>query len=173
MFKKVVLLVFLVAIGGYLIIGQNGNSQPGKEAGSPLSDKVIDFTLKDIHGKEVKLQDYRGKIVLLNIWATWCGPCRYEIPDLIRVRNKYKDKGFEIIGIVVSSPEKNVIKMVNDFGIEYPVVWGTREALAQFGTISAIPRTFLLNEKGQIVEDILGSRDFEFFDQLIRRYIAD
>ncbi len=173
MYKKLVILIVLIAIGGYLIIGQNGNSQPGNADGKPLSDKVIDFTLKDIHGNLVQLKDYRGKIVLLNIWATWCGPCRYEIPDLIKVRNKYKDKGFEIIGIVVSSPEKNVKKMVADFGIEYPIVWGTREALAQFGTISAIPRTFLLNEEGKIVEDILGSRDFEFFDEMIGRYIKD
>ncbi len=173
MAKKLVILLALIIVGGYLLIGwQGSSSKPAKLTEKDKSAKVIDFTLMDVTGKPVKLKDYRDKFVLLNIWATWCGPCRYEIPDLIRLRKRYKDKDFEIIGIVVSSPEKNVIKMIDEFGIDYPVVWGTREALQQFGPINAIPRTFLLNKEGQIVEDIVGSRDFKFFNAMLQKYIS-
>lgn len=172
MIKKFIFLIAIIGIGGFLIIGKNGNSQPPEKASNTVkSDKVIDFTLKDLDGNDVSLKNYRGKYVLLNIWATWCGPCRYEIPDLIRIRKKYQDKGFEIIGIVVSSKEKAVKKMVEEYGITYPVVWGTAEALAQFGPINAIPRTFLLNKEGKIVEDILGSRDYNFFDTMLKKYL--
>ncbi len=171
MIKKFFILIALIAIGGFFIIGKNGNSQPPVPSEKIKSDTVIDFTLKDLNGKDIAFKDYRGKYVLLNIWATWCGPCRYEIPDLIRIRKKYKEKGFEIIGIVVSSKPKAVKKMVADYGIDYPVVWGTPEALKQFGQINAIPRTFLVNKEGKIVEDILGSRDYDFFDQMLQKYL--
>jgi len=142
----------------------------GAASKTEKTSRPIDFVLKNLEGQEVRLQDYRGKMVLVNIWATWCGPCRAEIPDLVRIRNKYQDKGFEILGIVVSSRPENVRDMVKKLKINYPILWGTEKALAPFGKINAIPRTFLLDRKGYIVEDILGSRDFQFFDDLLKKY---
>jgi len=161
----------VVFAAGLLIFGAGFSAALWSEETD--SATVIDFTLKDLEGKEISLKDYRGKMVLINIWATWCGPCRVEIPDLIKVRNKYKEKGFEVLGVVVSSKPRDVHAMVKQMKINYPILWGTPEALAQFGEINAIPRTFLLDRDGKIVEDIVGSRNFQFFDQMIGKYFKD
>ena len=158
-------LVFLFVLSSWMFVVA---SQPSQKSSSP-----IDFTLQSVKGDTVRLQDYHGKYVLINVWATWCGPCRAEIPDLVRIRHKYREKGFEILGVVVASKPEDVKEMVNYLHIDYPVLWGTQQALAQFGEINAIPRTFLLDPKGYIVEDILGSRDFQFFDNLLQKYFPE
>ncbi len=169
---KIRLFSISVVLMGVLLVfwAEFSASPPSTDSDSA---KVIDFTLKDLEGKDVSLKDYRGKMVLINIWATWCGPCRVEIPDLIKVRKKYKDRGFEILGVVVSSRPQDVFTMVKQMKIDYPILWGTPEALAQFGEINAIPRTFLLDREGKIVEDIVGSRSFQFFDQMVGKYFED
>ncbi|NOX38004.1 MAG: TlpA family protein disulfide reductase [Calditrichaeota bacterium] len=169
--KKRLFSIGIVLVVGLLVFWAEFSAAPSPADSD--SAKVIDFTLKDLDGKDVSLKDYRGKMVLINIWATWCGPCRVEIPDLIKVRKKYKDKGFEILGVVVSSKPRDVFAMVKQMKIDYPILWGTPEALAQFGEINAIPRTFLLDREGKIVEDIVGSRNFKFFDQMIGKYFED
>lgn len=165
----------LLAVGLVIIFGVAFvyGSSPGNKIEKKKNPKVVDFTLRDLEGKKVALKDYRGKVVLINIWATWCGPCRQEIPDLIKLRNKYYDKGFEVLGVVVSSKEEDVRKMVKEFKINYPVLFGTEKALKPFGKIPSIPRTFILNRDGEIVEDFTGSRNFAFFDKVIGKFFED
>ncbi len=90
------------------------------------SSQAPDFTVKDLKGREISLSNYSGKVVFLNFWATWCRPCKTEIPDFIEAYNQYKDKGMEIIGISVEriSP-KSVLKLAEKYKINYPVVMST------------------------------------------------
>ena len=132
---------------------------------------IYKFTLKNLQNEDVRLSDFKYKLVLINFWATWCAPCLKEMPDLVKLKKDFIDKEFEILGIAVAANEKSVKKIVDNYKINYPVLWGTTEIVTEFGNISSIPRSFLINQDGEIVEDILGMRDYEFFKKLVDKYI--
>jgi|GEM_PF-610890 len=134
------------------------------------------LVLKNLAGEDVAFSDYEGKIVLVNIWAWWCPPCIKEIPDLIKLRSDYKDQDFEIIGVAISDrgQGERVDKMVEQFSIDYPVVRGDAkidQIMRDFGQITSIPRSFVLNGKGEVVEDITGMRDYAFFEGAIKKHL--
>lgn len=123
--------------------------------------KAPDFVLKDLHGNQVKLSNYKGKVVLVNFWATWCPPCRAEIPDFISVYEKYKGRGFTILGISVdntSTPggQKMVSNFVAKAGITYPVLLSNNTVANDFGGVYAIPASFLIDGKGNIIKKYIG-----------------
>lgn len=166
-----ILILAALALGGYFALSpsnQNPETNPPEGAAPEMK---ADFTLKSLSGEEVSLSDYRGKVVLINVWATWCAPCVYEIPELVKLRETYKDKGFEILGVVVNSPENQVKNMVKKYEMAYPILWGTETALAKLGHISAIPRTFIVNTRGQIVEDVTGRHTYADFENLIKKHL--
>jgi len=116
-----------------------------------------DFTLQDINGNEVTLSDFKGKVVILNFWATWCPPCRKEIPVFIELYKKYKDEGLVIIGISLDREGKKVlIPFVKKFGINYPVLIGTQKVVDAYGGIRGIPTTFIIDKKGKIRKKHIG-----------------
>ncbi|MCL6493725.1 MAG: TlpA family protein disulfide reductase [Ignavibacterium sp.] len=119
--------------------------------------KAADFKLKTLEGKEVKLSDYRGKIVIIDFWATWCPPCRKGIPDLISLQEEFK-KDLVVIGI--SLDQQNTIKdlkpFIENYKINYPVVLGDEKVVKDYGGISAIPTSFIIDQKGNIVDSHIG-----------------
>lgn len=119
--------------------------------------KAANFKLKTLEGKEVKLSDYRGKIVILDFWATWCPPCRKGIPDLIALQKEFK-KDLVVIGI--SLDQQNTIKdvkpFINYYKINYPIVLGNAKVVKDYGGISAIPTSFIIDQKGNIVDTHIG-----------------
>ena len=119
--------------------------------------KAPDFTLKDTDGNEVTLSDYKGKIIILDFWATWCGPCRMSIPDLISIQSEYKDN-LVIIGISLDDgrTQDNVKPFMNSVGINYPVVFGTMDVVIDYGNIYAIPTSFIIDQSGNIVKSHIG-----------------
>lgn len=168
-----VVLAALVAllVGGALLTRYSAD---GKE-----SDKGLDFTLKDTEGKSVTLSDYRGKLVIVDVWATWCGYCVREIPDLIAIQEQaYKDAGkdkkdakLQIIGISVDSDKAAVKPFVKEHKINYPVVYATKDALKQFGEIPGLPTKFILDKKGRIVEKIIGAREAAELQKIIEKHL--
>ncbi|MCP2519925.1 TlpA family protein disulfide reductase [Candidatus Aminicenantes bacterium AC-335-A11] len=126
-----------------------------------------DFTLQDINGNLVRLSDFRGKIIILNFWATWCPPCRKEIPIFIKLYKKYKDEGLVIIGISLDRGGKEVvIPFVKKYGINYPVLIGTSEVEEAYGGIRGIPTTFIIDKEGKIRKKHIGlpMNPEEFFE---------
>jgi peroxiredoxin len=114
-----------------------------------------DFTLKDLDGKTVRLADYQGKVVLLEFWATWCGPCKESMPELERLYATYRDRGFEIIAISLDESESAVREFVEEYRLSFTVVIDDVDVNSAYGVFS-IPTTFILDKSGQIVKKHLG-----------------
>ena len=116
----------------------------------PIYGWTADFTLQDMQGKALHLSDYRGKWVLVNFWATWCPPCRKEIPDLIALQKTHKD--LVVIGIAVDYESgKAVADFVAKEGINYPIVLGNENAFAQIGEMDVLPTSYLYSPTGEKV----------------------
>ncbi len=128
-----------------------------------------DFSLTDLDEKNVKLLDLRGKVVVLNFWATWCPPCREEIPDLIQLHNKYAQQGLIVLGV---SLDEEGVEGVKSFAkknnISYPIVMGNQTLAGAYGGIRAIPATFIINREGKIIEKIVGGRGLKEFEESVK-----
>jgi thiol-disulfide isomerase/thioredoxin len=121
------------------------------------SREPVDFSLLDINGQQIRLSDYRSKIVLVDFWATWCPPCRMSVPELIALQNEYK-KDLVIIGISVDREDTkgSVPQFVEEAGINYHVVYADDAVIQAFGGITAIPTSFILDKDGTIVTSHVG-----------------
>src|SRR5436305_104042 len=135
-------------------------------------DPAPSFKLDTLEGKPLSLTDYKSKVILLNFWATWCGPCRAEIPDLVELQNKYKDR-LQIIGSVVDDEDEDAIKkFVDEFGINYPVAIATDALRTEYGGIPALPTSFVLDAEGRVVQKHEGLRDPVLYEVEIRSLLG-
>jgi thiol-disulfide isomerase/thioredoxin len=131
-----------------------------------------EFKLDGLDGKSLTLAASRGKVVLLNFWATWCGPCQAEIPDLIALQQKYKDQ-LQIIGLVVDEDDASMVKnVVAETLINYPVAMASKEVRTQYGGIAALPTSFVLDPQGRIVQKHQGLRDPALYETEIRALVG-
>jgi len=129
----------------------------------------FNFTLADVKGDSVSLADYKGKVVMVDFWATWCGPCRQAIPHLNELYAENRGKGFEILAIAMDeNGEKVVPPFVAANQINYKVLLGTPDAEAAFGGLLGYPTTFLIDRNGEIVDKTLGYRPKEYFDEKLK-----
>ncbi len=113
--------------------------------------KAPDFALRDADGKLVRLSDYRGKVVLLNFWATWCGPCRFEIPWFIEFERMHKHRGFAVLGISMDEDGWDVVKpYIRRLGVNYRILMGDDMVAQLYGGVDALPTTFLIDREGRI-----------------------
>ncbi|MDD5543769.1 MAG: TlpA disulfide reductase family protein [Acidobacteriia bacterium] len=114
-----------------------------------------DFTAKNLDGKDVKLSDFRGKVVLVNFWAVWCGPCNVEVPELVDLYNMYRDKGFVVLGISDNSDLKDIKSFVTEKRMGYPIVIDPGEISDEYN-VTGFPTSFLLDRNGNIVQEYPG-----------------
>ncbi len=129
----------------------------GEEGQEEEATYVNDFTLMDLDKNEVSLSDFQGKIVILNFWATWCPPCREEIPDFIEVNNLYKDKNVQLIGVSIDTDMKALDDFIKEFGINYPtLIDGTVDTISPKWGVRAIPTTFILDKNGGLIFKNVG-----------------
>src|SRR5258706_10718095 len=135
-------------------------------------DAASEFKLDSIDGKPLTLASAHGKVVLLNFWATWCGPCRAEIPDLIALQQKYKDQ-LQIIGLTVDDDDVAFVKqVVARTRINYPVAMTTPEVRGRYGGVAALPTSFVLDTQGRIVQKHEGLRDPALYETEIRALLG-
>ncbi|MCL5030650.1 MAG: TlpA family protein disulfide reductase [Bacteroidetes bacterium] len=120
------------------------------------NNKAPNFTLVDTQGKKVSLSDYKGKVVIIDFWATWCPPCRRGIPDLIDIQKQFKNE-VVVLGISVDTDTKgDVPSFIKNMGINYTVLFATPEVVQAYGNIDAIPTSFIIDKKGKIVNQHVG-----------------
>jgi thiol-disulfide isomerase/thioredoxin len=163
-----VVAIVLAVIAGGFIISSIFRSKGSKE----ISISAVPVPTTSLSSS---LEDYRGKVVILNFWAVWCGPCRTEIPDFVKLQDKYRSQGFEIVGVSMDKvwprgggPE-TVAPFMKDFNINYTVLMvNDTSALAGYTIPQAIPTTYVLDREGRIVKSYLGPRPMAVFEQDIK-----
>ena len=157
------ILVVALAIWGVVgAWGGDGEKEPEEPA-----ILAPDFTLQSLDGKRYTLSELRGKVVILNFWATWCAPCRKEIPDLSRIYTAHKDHGLIILGISWDELSKDRIrKFAENYKVSYPVLHGTQSELIQVGQAyqweGYLPTTYLIDREGYLKEVFVGARSETF-----------
>jgi len=140
-----------------------------KKAGSKTAPE---FSLKDLSGAEKKLSDFKGKVLIIDFWATWCPPCRNEIPHFVSLYNQYKSEGLEIIGVALDQNPRNALPgFIKDNGINYTILLGNSKVCDLYGGVSAIPTTFIIDKAGNIVKKYIGYNDKEVFENEIKELL--
>ena len=133
------------------------------------SGKAPALELKDLRGRTLRLSDYKGKVVLINFWATWCPPCRAEMPDLIKMQREYRSKGLQVIGITYPPEEiKEVRQFIRKLRVNYPIALGTKETKTLFDETETLPLTVVIDREGNVRERIEGILLPEEFEQKIK-----
>jgi thiol-disulfide isomerase/thioredoxin len=130
------------------------------------------ISLTDIEGKRLDLADYKGKVVVLNFWATWCGPCRIEIPGLMEMQNKYAHQGFSVIGISMDDESGSVVEFYKEFGMNYPVAVGNQRIGELYGGIFGLPTTFLIGRDGRIYAKHTGATNPVVIEDEVQQLLA-
>lgn len=133
-----------------------------------------DFSLRDSQGATLKLSDYKGKVVLLDFWATWCHGCRTEIPWYMEFENKYKDRGLAVIGVSMDTGWNTVKPFMAKEEMNYPVVIGNWGMLGRFGLhVQALPVTFLIDRDGRIADQHIGLVNKDQFESEIKKLLTE
>jgi peroxiredoxin len=157
MFERLKGIVFFVAVGlvaGYFVykevtrIGRPGVVNVGEEA--------PDFSIKGRDGQEIKLSDYRGKVVFLNFWATWCGPCVEEMPDMEKMIHRFKDRKFQMLAVTVDNNWKVVDKFYQDYNLTIPAFLDPGHQVSNLYKVTKFPETFLIDANGFVVRHKVG-----------------
>ena len=129
------------------------------------------WKLKDADGKEVSSAQFKGKVIVVDFWATWCGPCRREIPGYIALQKKYAKDGLVIVGIAVNDTEPAVKSFAAKQGVNYTLVMGDDAVVEAFGGMEAIPTTFIIDREGKIRERKVGAENPAEYEQTLRKYL--
>jgi|SRR5712672_1448826 len=129
-----------------------------------------DFSLESLDGKSMRLSDLRGKAVLLNFWATWCGPCKIEMPWFVELQNKYGAQGLQIVGVAMDDASKeDIAKFAKDMGVNYPILIGKESIGDQYGGIPALPESFFIGRDGKMVDKIIGLKGKSEIEDAVKK----
>lgn len=131
-----------------------------------------DFTLKDIHGNTFRMSDLKGKVVILNFWATWCAPCKVEIPWFIDMYNASKGQGLEVVGVAMDEEGLGVVKPFSEkYKMNYRVLLGNDNVATQFGGIYGLPTTFIIDREGQVREKHVGLVSRQVYEEAVKKLL--
>jgi thiol-disulfide isomerase/thioredoxin len=141
----------------------------------PPKERVesIDFELQDLSGTTRSLSDFKGKVVFLNFWATWCGPCRFEMPSMEKLYRRFKDRGLEIVAVNLQEDRDSVQRFVDEYELSFPVLLDTTGRIGATYGARSIPTTYILDRDGWVLAGTIGTREWDteeylrFFERLL------
>ncbi len=166
-----VLIAFTAVALGLVAHGRNAATVANVRAAGDRHE-APDFALKDAQGNVTRLSDYRGKVVLLDFWATWCGPCNIEIPWLEDFERTYKNRGFEVLGVSMDDDGWKVVRpFIAEKKINYRIMLGDDKTGDQYGGVEALPTSFLIDRNGRIAKTFVGLSDKEEFQNAIEKLL--
>lgn len=141
--------IFFALIIGLFVV----NNLDGEPDNGPYPPNYLEYS-----NETIRLSDYKGKVVILDFWATWCAPCRKGIPEFVELKNEYADKGVEIIGISVDDikSKNSVENFIKEYNVNYPMVWGNQSVAYRYGGVSQIPTTFIIDAEGNVAAQHIG-----------------
>ncbi len=178
--KRKLILLFIVLIGLisllslYVIFFVNTRSGPRINVGSEIPVAAQDFELPTLNGDYVRLSNYRGKVVFLNIWATWCPPCREEMPSMESLYRRLKGRDFEMIAVSIDREGGKVVRpFAAKYGLTFPVLLDPDNKTHRLYGLTGIPETFIIDKNGMIMKKIIGAQNWinrewlDYFDRII------
>ena len=173
---RVLLGIFLglVIVAGLYFVNRYWIAPATTNAARPTGQfpAAPEFSATSLSGEKIDMKDYRGKVVLLDFWATWCGPCRMEIPGFVQLQQKYRDQGFAVIGVSMDDGPQPVREFYNQFRMNYPVVMGTNTMSELYGGIMGLPTSFVIGRDGRIYAKHVGATEIAVFESEIRELLA-
>ena len=170
MIKKLKLVVAVAALVALLVWSFHRHRSPAPQV---QFHPAPDFSLTDLTGQPITLAANRGKVVILDFWATWCEPCKTEIPHFVDMQNRYAGQGLQVIGVSMDDGEKPVRDFQQQFKMNYPVVMGTAKLAESYGGILGLPITFVIDRQGRIYKRHVGQTEPSVFEGEIRKLLAD
>jgi len=159
--NAIVIAIVVVAVTLMLFVGvrmaKRGPTLTKTAAVGKKGSVAPDFELKSLDGKQVKLSDFRGKAVVLNFWATWCAPCKIEMPWFVDLQKQYSSQGLQVIGVAMDdSGEQTIAKFAKEMGVNYLVLIGKEAVGDAYGGVEFLPTTFFIDRQGKVVDRVFG-----------------
>jgi thiol-disulfide isomerase/thioredoxin len=172
----VVAITALLLSGKYLSRKGPANAAPTSDVYGPLKGTTApDFTLNVLagNGKTIQLSSLKGKPVVVNFWATYCEPCKKEMPSLAELQKQYEPEGLQILGIVMDDPgEKTILDFTRKMGVNYPVLVGTDKVADTYGGVDGLPTTFYVDRSGKVVDRVLGGVSKAEIEESIKKTLG-
>jgi peroxiredoxin len=175
--KPVVTFVVAMVVMVMVLFGIERAGRSAGHLGAPradVEDKVApDFALQSINGKTVRLSDFRGKAVLLNFWATYCAPCRVEMPWFVELQDRYAAEGLQVVGVAMDDARPDDIeKFANELGVNYPILVGQETVGNAYGGVQFLPSTFYIGRDGKVVDKVFGLKTKNEIEENIKKTLA-
>ena len=166
------LVVVALTVALMLYLGFHLARRSGRGAAPRITQSTVapDFTLDSLDGKSTRLSDFRGKAVLLNFWATWCGPCKIEMPWFVDLQKQYGAEGLQIVGVAMDEASKeDIAKFAKGMGVNYPILLGKEAVGEAYGGVPGLPESFFIGRDGKVVDKIIGLESKSKIEDAIKK----
>ena len=170
--KAVLILIVIAVVVGLYELARHQSARNGGPAGS-IGTVAAPFALTTIDGKPLDLASYKGKVVLLDFWATWCVPCQSEIPHFVEFQNNYAAQGFQVVGISMDDGPDPVRPFYQQYKMNYPVAMGSTQLAQSYGGILGLPVTFLIDRNGKIAANYRGQTETSVIQQRLEALLKE
>ena len=167
-------LLAVLVVAGLYFVDRYWIAPATQRSAKPIGNGPLapPFSLIDLNGRKLELADHKGKVVLLDFWATWCGPCQIEIPGFVELQERYRDRGLVVIGVATDNSPEPVREFYREFRMNYPVVMGDERITELYGGIVGLPTTFLIGRDGRIYAKHVGATAVSDIEEEIKELLA-
>ena len=172
----VVIIVVAMVVSLMLVFGLNMARKASKRGAGVVQTAgglAPDFSLQSLDGSAVRLSDYRGKAVLLNFWATWCAPCKIEMPWFVELQKQYGPQGLQIVGVAMDDAStKDIAAFAKEMGVNYPVLIGKESVGDAYGGVQFLPESFYIDRSGKILDKAFGLKGKGEIEDAVKKIVA-